>query len=202
MKNVLGEAVLVAVLGVTLAFLANSLSRRGLKLTRDYFPGGSRSSTPLRLATGPATNTAATPAQMAIERLRQKGLQVVDDEQVQTLFHDPRYEQGGIIFIDARNDDEYQRGHIPGAYHLDHMYPEKYLGGVLPACELAQQIVVYCHGGDCELSEFAAELLRKSAGVPNEKLFIYAGGINSWQAHKFAVESGDRKSGQLTTSAK
>jgi len=201
MKNVLGEAVLVAVLGATLSFAANSLSRRGLKLTTDYFPGGNHPSIPTRVA-GAATNTAATPAQMALERLRQKGLQVVDDEQIQTLFHDPRYEQGGIIFIDARNDEEYERGHIPGAYHLDHMYAAKYLGAVLPACGLAQQIVVYCHGGDCELSEFAAELLRNSAGVPNEKLFIYAGGINSWQAHKLPLESGGRKSGQLTTSAK
>src|SRR5258707_1386266 len=141
MKNVLGEAVLVAVLGATLSFAANSLSRRGLKLTTDYFHGSNRPSIPTRSVTGTATNTAATPAQMAVERLRQKGFQIVDDEQVQKLFHDPGYEQGEIIFIDANKDEDYERGHIPGAYHLYHMYPEKYLGGVLPACGLAQQIV-------------------------------------------------------------
>src|SRR5206468_11489654 len=128
--------------------------------------------------------------------------QVVDGQQALALFKDPHYEQGQIIFIDARNDDQYRQGHIPGAYLFDHIYPEKYLPAVLPACTAAQQIVVYCHGGDCELSEFAAELLRGSAGVPNEKLFIYAGGINSWQAHKLPVESGDRKSGQISVSVK
>ena len=71
------------------------------------------------------------------------------------------------------------------------------LGPVLPACTVAQQIVIYCHGGDCEFSEFAAELLH-SANVPNEKIFIYANGMPGWEARKLPLESGDRNSGQIT----
>jgi rhodanese-related sulfurtransferase len=205
-KKVLAEALVVALAGAIVAFAANALSSRGLKLTRNYFPGTIRSSGSTATASSAPSTTPGTnkpsPVQMAVARLKEKGMQVVDDDQAVALFKDPRYEQGAIIFIDARNDEHYKEGHIPGAYQLDHMYPEKYLGTLLPACNVAQQIVVYCNGGDCELSEFAAEMLRSSAGVPNEKLFIYAGGINGWQARGLPMETGERKSGQFRSASK
>ena len=207
MKKILVEAALVAIVGVTLAFAANGFSSRGIKLSNDYFHGYTRPSKP-GTSTVPsgtnATNVAQhtpSPAEAAFARLREKGLQVADDEKILSLFHDPRYEQGLVIFIDARKDEEYRQGHIPGAYQLDSMYPEKYLGAVMPACTIAQQIVIYCHGGDCELSEFAAEILR-SAGIANDKLFIYANGIPGWQARGLPIEKGDRKSGQISNASK
>jgi rhodanese-related sulfurtransferase len=207
-KKVLGETALVAIVGIALAFAANAISSRGLKLGNDYFHGATRPPKPGSAMTQGGTNATKitqhmlSPAEAAIARLREKGLQVADDEKILTLFHDPRYEQGLVIFIDARKDEEYSQGHIPGAYQLDPMYKEKYLGSALPACTLAQQIVIYCHGGDCELSEFAAEFLRGSAGIPNEKLFIYANGIPAWQAHGLPIEKGDRKSGQISSASK
>jgi len=207
-KKVLVEAALVAITGGALAFLTNSLSSRGLKLTRNYFPGANRPSLTARAATNPAggsgtTNIATASAeQEAIARLRGKGFQVADGEQALSLFHDARYEQGLIIFVDARNDDHYKHGHIPGAYQFDHMYPEKYLGSVLTACNTAQQVVVYCDGGDCELSEFAAEFLRGSAGIPNDKLFVYSGGLKEWEKRHLPLEIGERKSGQFRTASK
>jgi len=207
-KKVLVETALVAIIGVTLALAANAFSSRGLKLGNDYFHGATRPSKPGSAMPQGGTNSTnitqhiLSPAEAAIARLREKGLQVADDEKILTLFHDPRYEQGLVIFIDARKDEEYSQGHIPGAYQLDPMYKEKYLGSALPACTLAQQIVIYCHGGDCELSEFAAEFLRGSAGIPNEKLFIYANGIPAWQARGLPIEKGDRKSGQISSGTK
>jgi len=201
-KRVLLEAMLVAALGTAVALVANGLSPRGLKLTRDYFPGSNRfgSSAP------PATNSAkgvegASPAQpsaaeMALTRLREKGLQVVDCKQAQELFNDPRFAQGAVIFIDARNDEHYQQGHIPGAWQFDRYHPENYLAAVLPVCQLAQQVVVYCAGGDCEDSEFAALFLRDSAQVPGGKLLVFTGGWTEWTARGLPVEKGERKSGQ------
>jgi rhodanese-related sulfurtransferase len=201
-KKVFAEAVLVALVGVAFSFVANALSSRGLKLTKNYFPGEIRDLAPS--SQNPTNSSAQTksPAQLAIERLHAKNLQVAEDQQVISLFKDAKYQQGTVIIIDARKDEEYQRGHIPGAYEFDRMYAEKYLGSVLPASASAQQIIVYCHGGpDCEESEFAAVFLRE-AGVPNEKLFIYAGGITDWQNRKLPIESGDRNSGQFTNSPK
>ena len=202
MRRVLLEAVLVAALGSAMALVANALSPRGLKLTRDYFPGSNRPGG----SALPATNSAkgvegASPAhpsaaELALTRLKEKGLQVVDCKQAQELFHDPRFAQGTIVFIDARNDEHYQKGHIPGAWQFDRYHPENYLAAVLPVCQLAQQVVVYCAGGDCEDSEFAALFLRDSAQVPGEKLFVFTGGWNEWTERGLPVETGSRNSGQ------
>jgi len=196
------EAVLVAAIGTALAFVANALSPRGLKLTRDYFPGSNRTSAGVQPVTSEAQGGAGggvakpSAAELALARLKEKGLQVVDCKQAQELFHDPRYTQGTIAFIDARNDEHYQKGHIPGAWQFDRYHPENYLAAVLPVCQMAQQVVVYCAGGDCEDSEFAALFLRDSAQVPGEKLFVFTGGWTEWTERGLPVETASRNSGQ------
>jgi rhodanese-related sulfurtransferase len=67
---------------------------------------------------------------------------------------------------------------------------------VLPACLAAQKIVVYCTGGKCEDSEFAAGTLLE-AGIPAAKISVYIGGITEWTAAKLPLETGTRKSGML-----
>jgi len=100
-RIVLVEALLVALAGAVLAFAANALSPKGLRLTNNYF----------------GTNAPPTSAPGSLAALLQaKGLQLATSNQVQELFHDPRYEQNLILFIDARDSDHYQAGHIPGAY--------------------------------------------------------------------------------------
>ena len=116
--------------------------------------------------------------------------------EVTALFRDPRHDQGLVAFIDARDDAHYQAGHIPGAWQFDHYRAEAYLPAVLPVCMNAQQVVVYCNGGTCEDSEFAAVLLR-DAGVPRTSLFVYVGGITEWKSNGLPVETGARRSGQL-----
>jgi rhodanese-related sulfurtransferase len=188
------EAVLVAALGGALAFAANALSPRGLKLTRNYSPGGalaiSRS-----LAGDKGTNALAT-GQGLESQLRAEGLQLADSNQVARLFADPKRNQDLVIFVDARDDDHYQAGHVPGAYQLDHYHPENYLAAVLPVCHVAEQIVVYCKGGSCEDSEQTAIFLR-DAGVPKDRLFVYAGGFDEWTANRMPIETGQRNSGKL-----
>ena len=55
---------------------------------------------------------------------------------------------------------------------------------------------MYCHGGDCEDSEFAAIML-KDNGIAKEKLFVYGGGITEWTDHGLPVEIGSHNSGRL-----
>ena len=199
-KAVLLEAVLVAALGLIFALTANALSPRGLRLATNYFPGGEKISTPLR----PATNTAASPAgavpvnpvEATLLRLQQRGLQVIAHSEVAELFRDPRYQQGLVVFLDARDDDHYQAGHIPGAWQFDHYHPERHLPAVLPACLMAQKVVVYCNGGACEDSEFAAVMLR-DGGIRPDALFVYAGGVSEWKTNGLPVETGARQSGNL-----
>jgi rhodanese-related sulfurtransferase len=106
-----------------------------------------------------------------------------------------------VVFVDARDDQHYQEGHVPGAYQLDHYRPEKYLAPVLLVCQTAHQIVVYCNGGDCEDSEFTAITLR-DAGILREKLLIYGGGLTEWLTNGLPVEIGPRNSGNLRNASK
>ena len=126
----------------------------------------------------------------------EKGLQVVDGSQTAQLFHDLAFPAGRHIFIDARDESHYREGHVPGAYEFDPYHPEKYFPAVLPVCQAAEQIVVYCNGGDCDDSESAALLLR-DVGIADQKLFVYGGGITEWTNNRLPVETGARNSGSL-----
>jgi len=188
------EAACVAVVGGGLALIVNQLSPRGLQLTRDYFPPAKAPVVAVSGGSANSTNAAVT------NRLLAKGLQTIARPAVEAMTRDVRYSQGDVLILDARNDQHYRTAHIPGALQFDHYRAEAHLASVIPACLAAEKIVVYCTGGDCEDSEFAALMLRE-AGIPNERLFIYEGGIADWIAARLPVEAGHRFSGELKTSA-
>jgi rhodanese-related sulfurtransferase len=175
------EAVMVGVTGFALAFLANQISPRGLNLAT-IPPPPSSSSTPLAA------------------RLETNGIHLLERPEVEKLFRDPRVQQFAILFIDARDEEHYQAGHIPGAFEFDPYHREKYLADILTPCQFADQIIVYCTGGDCGDSESAALILR-DAGVPASKLFIYGGGMSGWEAAKLPLETGPRNSGNIRNPA-
>ena len=195
-RNVLIETLVLAAVGIVLAIAANAVSPRGLQLNRDYFPSDRSQRRPNgqtnHVATASATGTNIGGPDLLIAQLSAQGLQLAETAQVTTLFRDPRFAQGLIIFVDARNDEHFQEGRIPGAYQLDHFHPERYIATVLPACQTAEQIVVYCSGGTCDDSLQTAIFLR-DAGIPKERLSVYAGGLAEWTSKGLPVETGPRK---------
>jgi rhodanese-related sulfurtransferase len=193
---ILFEAAGVVLAGAALAFAANAISPRGLDVTRNYFPGGARQVVSPPKFSQPAVTGATTndPVAEVDQRIRDKGLNPIDRVKTEQFFRDPRYEEGLIIFVDARDEDHYRDGHIPGAYKLDPFHPDKELGDVLNRCELAAQVIVYCAGGDCEDADSTAIMLR-DAGIPNDKLFVYGGGITEWSERHLPLEEGARKGG-------
>jgi rhodanese-related sulfurtransferase len=197
MTTVFRQAAGIFVVGAALSLAANAVSPYGLKLTRDYFPAARVVTTlpPVETAPGqpPATND---PFAAITAKLRAHGLQAVMHDEVARLFQSPEAATHQVLFLDARNDQHYQAGHLPGAWQFDHYRPDQHLPNVLPACLLAAKIIVYCTGGDCEDSEFAARMLTQS-GVPADRLFIYPGGITEWRQRGLPVETGPRGSGLL-----
>lgn len=188
---VAGETVLVAALGFAMALLANAVSPRGLRLGRNYFPAVDH--------LAPGVNSGGVPAvaeDAVLRRLAQRNLRAATKSDAIGWFRDVQYAQGLIVFVDARDDAHYQAGHIPGAWQLNHYRAESFLPTVLPACLAALKVVVYCTGGQCEDSEFAAIMLR-DAGVPAEYLFVYPGGTTEWRANGFPIETGPRAGGRL-----
>ena len=201
MKGALLEGLLVAAIGAALAFAANALSPRGLELTKNYFPGTKRALPPPAEAaqpTGAPGVKTNSPLELLAGRLRENGLQLADSNLAAQWYRDPRREQDQVIFIDARDEEHYRAGHIPGAYHFDRFHPENYLTNVVSVCLTAEQIVFYCNGGDCDDSEHAAVMLRDGIGIPKEKVFVYGGGITEWATNGLPIEVGLRNSGQLT----
>jgi len=191
LRGVFVEAVTAVLAGLLLGLLLNAISPRGLKLHRNYFPA------PPGLASGTTTNqsaatsTTSTPTNAVFSRLLAQGLQPLHHLATVARFHESQRTPATVIFVDVRNDALYQAGHIPGAHQLDYYRPEAYLPDVLAACATAQQIIVYCTGGDCEDSELAAGLLIQS-GVPRERVFVYPGGFTEWSAHDSPLATGPR----------
>jgi len=196
------EGVLVAIVGAAIAFAANAVSPRGLVLTRNYFPkavtvaGPAPAALPAELGPAGTNAVAVAPPQPVVASLDAESLQRADIDQAAALFRDPRYQAELVVFIDARDEAQYREGHVPGAYQFDHYRPEKQLATVLHVCQLAEQIVVYCTGGDCEDSEFAA-LALIGVGIPKERFFVYVGGMSEWAAHGLPFEVGERNSGNI-----
>jgi rhodanese-related sulfurtransferase len=207
--GVVFEGAVVASAGLALALLANQLSPRGIELTRDYFPERPTAAVepaPSETDLAPTEDSVATsvvdgsddagPEEALEKRLRERGLELARLAEVEAWFHDPAYELEVIIFVDARNRRLYQEGHVPAAYRFDHFYPQDTLAEVLPAALAAQWVIVYCTGGDCEDSEFAALFLR-DAGVPADRLRVYIGGLEEWREAGLPIELGARRSGVL-----
>jgi rhodanese-related sulfurtransferase len=142
-------------------------------------------------AAGAATD-AATEA--VAERLRQHGLQVLTHAEVRALFEDPAYAAGAYVFVDARSDDAYRAGHVPGAVQFDRYHPERHIAAVQAACAGALKVIVYCIGVDCEDSELAAQDL-PVLGIDPRLIHVYVGGWTAWSAAGLPVETGARGGG-------
>ncbi|HLX95740.1 MAG TPA: rhodanese-like domain-containing protein [Verrucomicrobiae bacterium] len=200
--RVLLEAALVAVVGAAFAFAANRVSPRGLVLARDYFPPGTNPPVRMAAITAPAdsptdTNPAAPSAVLRLTTPTE-GLEwrLIDGDRTVQLLHDSHLRPGAIVFIDARDEEAYLAGHIPGAYGFDPYHPDKDFPAVLTVCRAAEQIVIYCYGSNCDDSQMAARLLR-NVGISGQKIFVYGGGITEWTNNHQPVEIGARNSGNV-----
>jgi len=100
-----------------------------------------------------------------------------------------RFDKGSCVFLDARKPEEYTEGHIPGALNLYGNELEKYVPLVVPQLrDKDQEIVAYCHGGDCDLSLQVAKALTE-AGYTKAKIF--EGGWPDWKKAGYPTTKGE-----------
>lgn len=102
-------------------------------------------------------------------------LEAVDLEQLRR-----EYESGEVVLIDVRPDEEYRSGHIEGARTV----PVDRLEEALEELPEDREIVAYCRGPYCLLSDEAVERLR-SEGYRARRL---DGGYPEWRARGLPVE--------------
>lgn len=209
------EALIVAVVGLGLALIANARSDEGLKLGRDYFKLPEKKTVqpapegPIAHP-GPTTQQAVAPAsaeraavefdeaaQQVAQVIRDAGLTPVGYEEVSRLYADPKYNFDAYVFIDARNERHYREGHIPRAWRLDHVHPEPVIEMMKPFIEGAEKIVVYCNGGYCDDSLLTAGYLLEKQHVNPAVISVYVGGFQEWVKKGQPVEKGERMSGEI-----
>jgi rhodanese-related sulfurtransferase/DNA-binding MarR family transcriptional regulator len=90
-----------------------------------------------------------------------------------------RYHRGEVVLIDVRPEEEYQAGHIRGAESI----PLERIEELLDRLPEDRQIVAYCRGPYCLLSDEAVERLRDS-GFEAHRLEI---GYPEWKAEGLPV---------------
>ena len=89
------------------------------------------------------------------------------------------------LFIDSRSRKEYEAGHIPGAVSVPYDAGKKSPTPADLAVPQDRTLVVYCHGGGCQMSISLAKAL-SSSGFKDIK--IYAGGLAEWESLRLPME--------------
>jgi molybdopterin/thiamine biosynthesis adenylyltransferase/rhodanese-related sulfurtransferase len=88
---------------------------------------------------------------------------------------------GNALFVDIREQDEWDEGHIPGALHVPRGNLESRIEGLVP--ERDREIVLYCAGGS--RSAFGAKSLGE-LGYSN--VVSLAGGFTDWKRNGFELD--------------
>ncbi len=115
------------------------------------------------------------------------GNQGITDIEIATATKIHQYTKDLTLWLDARDEELFLKGHIEGAYLLNYYEQSNYMDAVLEV--IAQlnpvSLVVYCKGKDCTDSHFLAEDLFNQ-GFNN--IFVYRGGFDEWFKAGFPVE--------------
>ena len=88
------------------------------------------------------------------------------------------FDAGSAIFIDARDPEDYELGHIQNAINIPYDYYEDY-EEVMNGLDDDGIYIIYCSGEECSLSIDLAEHLYNEKLI--DKLLIYEGGWPQWR---------------------
>lgn len=184
LRKMLVETLALVMLSVGLAYTANAVRGSGsIQWTKNYFDTGADLALP-KLPEGQVSASAATHAKHRYQE--------ITFDELAELFNDPTTDAGLNVLIDARNDEQYESGHIPGAIQCDPYNLGSYIDEVLAHTMGAMNVIVYCGGGECEDSVFMCRELLE-ADVPYDAIHLFAGGWEEWTANGMPIEEGRRE---------
>ena len=88
------------------------------------------------------------------------------------------FNAGSAVFIDARDSEDYESGHIQNAINIPYDYYEDY-EDIINGLDDAGIYIIYCSGEECSLSLDLADHLYNEKLI--EKLLIFEGGWPQWR---------------------
>lgn len=83
--------------------------------------------------------------------------------------------------IDARGADKFSQGHINGAANFYGGDVQSRIPDILASVPRDRVILIYCDGGECELSHHVADVLKQFGYGP---VFIFTGGWAEWTSKR------------------
>ncbi|MES2766141.1 MAG: rhodanese-like domain-containing protein [Bacteroidota bacterium] len=141
-----------------------------------------------------ALQDSSTMAQMRQDSIRRAQKRVQDSLKAEQMRKDSvnnvpatpkeiRYEQAKllfdkkVLFMDARDAGHHAEGNIPGSINIDVQDFQANIPKVI-GLPREQPVVVYCGGGNCDLSH---ELANNLSALGFKKVFVYTGGWEEWK---------------------
>jgi rhodanese-related sulfurtransferase len=100
------------------------------------------------------------------------------------------FDAGAALFVDAREAPEYAEGHIAGALSVPFDEAVKNPALLEPFKKAGKPLILYCSGGDCELSK---DLARNMLAEGIRKVLVFTDGLPAWKAAGYPMEAGVAK---------
>ncbi len=88
------------------------------------------------------------------------------------------------IFIDARDQWDFNEGHIKGAINIPE-YKFNTNDSIVTSLDKNKLYVIYCEGNDCDVSR---RLTQKLAEINFTNLYIFIGGWYEWENSGYPIE--------------
>ncbi|HBV21581.1 MAG TPA: rhodanese [Nitrosomonas sp.] len=88
----------------------------------------------------------------------------------------------GYPFVDVRGKSDFDKGHLPGAYHLSVKSDDFTVENLSKIAAKDAAVIFYCNGIACLGSAMATE---QAVLWGWEKVFYYREGYKGWQAAKY-----------------
>ncbi len=100
------------------------------------------------------------------------------------------FDAGAAVFVDAREAPEYAEGHIAGALSVPFDDAVRNPALLEPFKRAGKPLILYCSGGDCELSK---DLARNMLADGIRKVLVFTDGMPAWKAAGYPTETGPAK---------
>jgi len=98
------------------------------------------------------------------------------------------FEEGAVLFVDARSEADYRAGHIKGAVNIPDLDFENHIGSFLEKTAAETVLITYCEGDSCTLSKSLADKL-SLAGFEN--VFHLKNGWGQWKERGLPTARGE-----------